>query len=244
MATDESTGTHRVSGGGAQPPGWLRGPGLSPASSRVWTLHRRRRLSEQTDTDRQEPCERRIHDYRRHGTTTLVRRAGVAPGQATDAYHPRHRPARCCGQAGWVRCSYVTWRAALGGRPRWSPCACRPRVAVYGQQRGGEPAFRRTSCARPRPGQEPASRYVRVAVGTCGCCAGDDESATPTASTTPSPILIAENRSTGVVRDQTGPGRPDGPRSVRMAPGIHGSRRARAVTPGSMNPQVDARSRL
>ena len=135
-------------------------------------------------------------------------------------------------------------RAALGGRPRWSPCACRPRVAGYGQQRGGEPAFRRTSCARPRPGQEPASRYVRVAVGTCGCCAGDDESATPTASTTPSPILIAENRSTGVVRDQTGPGRPDGPRSVRMAPGIPGSRRARAVTPGSMNPQVDARSRL
>ena len=54
---DESTGTHQV-GGGAQPPGWLPAPGLSPQPLSVrGCLHRRRRSSEQNDTDRQEPSK-------------------------------------------------------------------------------------------------------------------------------------------------------------------------------------------
>src|SRR5215213_672787 len=35
--------------------------------------------------------ERRTHDYRRHGTTTLFAALEVATGQVTDACHPRHR---------------------------------------------------------------------------------------------------------------------------------------------------------
>jgi transposase len=35
--------------------------------------------------------ERRTHDYRRHGTTTLFAALEVATGQVTDACRPRHR---------------------------------------------------------------------------------------------------------------------------------------------------------
>jgi transposase len=36
--------------------------------------------------------EKAIHDYRRHGTTTLFAALEVATGKVTDACYPRHRP--------------------------------------------------------------------------------------------------------------------------------------------------------
>jgi hypothetical protein len=52
-------------------------------------------------------------------------------------------------------------------------------------------------------------------------------------------FLVAEDRSAEGVHDQTGP-ESHGPCWVRMTPGTPGSQRARAVTTGRMNLQVDA----
>lgn len=35
--------------------------------------------------------QRQIHDYKHHGTTTLVAALKVATGKITDACYPRHR---------------------------------------------------------------------------------------------------------------------------------------------------------